>query len=173
MVPLQQIIPFSDQLLDISFALLLIPAPVFTNGTAAPPKLSDSFPFILLPVITSPYESSLHVTLLVLFLVNVILWPLHSAPIYGSISLPSNCRVTERQYWPLHYRTTRLTGHWPLGSGSLRPDWPYLPGSPGVSHPEFIRTLQELHWVPYSKVTWPRRAAYIRYWLQFVYFSWG
>lgn len=111
-----------------------------------------------------------------LCLVNVILWPLppcaFSTYLWLHIS-PSNCWVTERQYWPLHYRTARLTGHWPLGSRSLWPDWPYLPRSSGVSHPEFIRTLLELPWVPYSKVAWPRRAAYIRYWLQFVYFSWG
>lgn len=61
---------------------------------AVPLKLSDSFRSILLPVITSPYQSSLHVTLPVLCLVNVILWPLppcaFSTYLWRHIS-PSNC----------------------------------------------------------------------------------
>lgn len=121
-------------------------------------------------------SSSLHVTLPLLCLVNVILWPepprAFSTYLWLHIS-PGNCWVTERQYWPLHYRTARQTGHRPLGSRSLCPDWPYLPRSSGVIYPEFIRTLLELPWVPYSKVAWPRWTVSIRYWLQFVYFSRG
>lgn len=93
--------------------------------------------------------------------VNVILWPCaFSTYLWRHIS-SCNCWVTEKQYWPLHYRTARLTGHWPLCSRSLWSDWPYLPRSSGVSHPESMRTLQDLLWVPYSKVAWPRQTAYI------------
>lgn len=106
---------------------------------------------------------------------NVILWPLlpcaFSTYLWLHIS-PCNCWVTERQYWPLHYRTVPLTGHRPHGSRSLWPRWPYLAGSSGVSPPEFIRTLPELPRVPYSRVIWPHHTTYISYWLQFVYFSW-
>lgn len=61
---------------------------------AVPLKLPASFQSILLPVITSPYWSSLHVTLPVLCLVNAILWPpppcAFSTYLWLHIS-PSNC----------------------------------------------------------------------------------
>lgn len=99
--------------------------------------------------------------------------PVHSAPIYDSISLPVTAEWQKGNTdhfiigWPDWLDTSLLTrGH--SGHTDL---WPF-PGLSGVSNPEFIRTLLELPWVRHSKVSWPWQPASIRYWLQFVSFSW-
>lgn len=98
----------------------------------------------------------------------------HSAPIYGSISLPviAEWQKGNTDHFIIGEPDWLDTGLLAQGHSGQTDLWPLLRSS-GVSHPEFIRTLLELSWMPYSKATWPWRTAYNRYWLEFVSFSWG
>lgn len=84
----------------------------------------------------------------------------HSAPIYRSISLLviAEWQKGNIDYFIIGQPDWLDTSVLALGHTGQTDLWPLL-RSPGVSHPEFIRTLLELSWVPYSKVAWPWRTA--------------
>lgn len=107
-----------------------------------------------LPSPSSPQSLPVHIAVLYISLYQSFAWWMlttsswlcvFSTYLWLNISR-HNCWVTERQYWPLHYRTARLTWHWPLASRSLTPDWPLTSGqvargqSPSI-YKDFIRVV--------------------------------